>query len=201
MMTPETVGMPACRFALGKNPGRNAFEERLAFLGFRPRPEALADLYGSFKELADRKKTVTDRDLEALVLGAAAKVRGTYRLDRFVINSGSTIAATSAIRLAHRDGTLSERVAVGDGPIDASFKAIDKAMGKHPVLEAFSLDAVTEGKDARGEARVRIQYDGKRYNGRGLSTDAVEASIKAYIEAVNAMAQDMEDRHEPDRSS
>jgi 2-isopropylmalate synthase len=201
MMTPETVGMPACRFALGKNPGRNAFEERLAFLGFRPRPEALADLYGSFKELADRKKTVTDRDLEALVLGAAAKVRGTYRLDRFVINSGSTIAATSAIRLAHRDGTLSERVAVGDGPIDASFKAIDKAMGKHPVLEAFSLDAVTEGKDAQGEARVRIQYDGKRYNGRGLSTDAVEASIKAYIEAVNAMAQDMEDRHEPDRSS
>jgi 2-isopropylmalate synthase len=201
MMTPESVGMPVCRLALGKNSGRNAFEERLAFLGFRPRPDALADLYVSFRELADRKKAVTDRDLEALVLGAAAKVPGTYRLDRFVINSGSTIAATSAVRLAHRDGTLSERVSVGDGPIDASFKAIDKAMGKHPVLEAFSLDAVTEGKDAQGEARVRIQYDGKRYNGRGLSTDAVEASIKAYIEAVNAMAQDTEDSHEPDRSS
>lgn len=198
-MTPESVGMPTWKLALGKHSGLGAFEERLAFLGLRPRLDAVPDLFGSFKELAEKKRTVTDRDLEALVLGAAAKVPGTYRLDRFVINSGSTIAATSAVRLANQDGSLSERVSVGDGPIDASFKAIDKVVGKHPVLEAFSLDAVTEGKDAQGEARVRIQSAGRRYNGRGLSTDAVEASIKAYIAAINAMAQDMEDRHEPDR--
>ena len=158
-------------------------------------------MYGSFKELVNRKKTVTDRDLEALVLGAFAQGSGTYRLDRFVINSGSTISATSAVRLAMQDGVLCERVSVGDGPIDASFKAIDKVVGKHPILEAFSLDAVTEGKDAQGEARVRIQCSGRRYNGRGLSTDAVEASIKAYVAAINVMTQDMEDRHEPDRGS
>lgn len=201
MMTPESVGLPTGSLALGKNSARGAFEERLASLGLRPRPEAVVELYGRFKELAERKKTVTDRDLEALALGCAAKATGTYRLDRFVINSGSAIAATCAIRLAVRDGSLAERVSVGDGPIDASFKAIDKVVGKHPTLEAFSLDAVTEGKDAQGEARVRILFEGKRYNGRGLSTDAVEASIKAYIAAINAMAQDMEDRHESDRGS
>ncbi len=201
MMTPESVGLPTGSLALGKHSARGAFEERMASLGLRPRPEAVAELYGSFKELAERKKAVTDRDLEALALGSAAKAPGTYRLDRFVINSGSAIAATCAIRLAVRDGSLSERVSVGDGPVDASFKAIDKVVGKHPTLEAFSLDAVTEGKDAQGEARVRIQFAGKRYNGRGLSTDAVEASIKAYIAAINAMALDMEDRHESDRGS
>jgi 2-isopropylmalate synthase len=92
-----------------------------------------------------------------------------------------------------QEGGLVERVAVGDGPIDASFKAIDKIVGKHPVLEDFSLDAVTEGKDAQGEARVRIQCGNRRYNGRGLSTDIVEASIRAYLAAINAMAQGSEE--------
>lgn len=200
-ISPESIGMPTTRLALGKHSGRVAFEERLASIGYRPRPDSISELYGSFKELVNRKKTVTDRDLEALVLGAFAQGSGTYRLDRFVINSGSTISATSAVRLAMQDGVLCERVSVGDGPIDASFKAIDKVVGKHPILEAFSLDAVTEGKDAQGEARVRIQCSGRRYNGRGLSTDAVEASIKAYVAAINVMTQDMEDRHEPDRGS
>lgn len=205
-ISPESIGMPTAGLALGKHSGRGAFEERLASIGYRPRPDSISELYGSFKELASRKRTVTDRDLEALALGAFAlgafaRGSGTYRLDRFVINSGSTISATSAVRLAMRDGVLCERVSVGDGPIDASFKAIDKVVGKHPILEAFSLDAVTEGKDAQGEARVRIQCSGRRYNGRGLSTDAVEASIKAYVAAINVMTQDMEDRHEPDRGS
>jgi 2-isopropylmalate synthase len=193
IMTPESVGLPTSRIVLGKHSGRGAFEERLAFLGLRPRPEAVASLFEGFKELADRKKTVTDRDLEALMLGLSAKAPGTFRLDRFVINSGSTIAATSAVRLVMQEGGMVERVAVGDGPIDASFKAIDKIVGKHPVLEDFSLDAVTEGKDAQGEARVRIQSGNRRYNGRGLSTDVVEASIRAYLAAINAMAQESEE--------
>jgi 2-isopropylmalate synthase len=213
IMTPESVGRPTSRMVLGKHSGRGAFEERLAFLGLRPRPDAMGSLFERFKELADRKKTVTDRDLEALVLGASATAPGTYRLDRFVINSGSSIAATSAVRLAMMEGgpderaapveraTLIERVAVGDGPIDASFKAIEKIVGKHPVLEDFALNAVTEGKDAQGEARVRILYGNKRYNGRGLSTDVVEASIKAYIAAINVMAQESEDAREPDNGT
>ncbi len=201
IMTPESVGLPTSRLVLGKHSGRAAFEERVAFLGFHPRPGALPALFEGFKELADKKKTVTDRDLEALVLGVSAKVNETFRLDRFVINSGSGIAATSAVRLIGQDAPMPERVSLGDGPIDASFKAIDKIVGKHPVLEDFSLDAVTGGKDAQGEARVRIQFGGRRYNGRGLSTDVVEASIKAYIAAINAMAQDTEDTREPDSGS
>jgi 2-isopropylmalate synthase len=201
IMTPESVGRPTARLVLGKHSGRAAFEERLSFLGIRPRPEAMPVLFSHFKELADRKKTVTDRDLEALALGAQAKAPGTIRLDRFVINSGNTIAATSSVRLAMQEGNLAERVATGDGPIDASFKAIDKIVGKHPVLEDFALDAVTEGRDAQGEARVRIQFGGKRYNGRGLSTDVVEASIQAYIAAINVMAQESEDAREPDNGT
>jgi 2-isopropylmalate synthase len=197
IMTPESVGRPTARMVLGKHSGRAAFEERLSFLGLRPRPDTVAALFALFKELADRKKTVTDRDLEALVLGASAKARGTIRLDRFVINSGNSIASTSAVRLAMPEGNLVERVASGDGPIDASFKAIDKILGKHPVLEDFSLNAVSEGKDAQGEARVRIQLGGKRYNGRGLSTDVVEASVRAYLAAINVMAQESEDAREP----
>ena len=92
-------------------------------------------------------------------------------------------------------------MATGDGPIDASFKAIDKIVGVNPVLEDFSLDSVTEGKDAQGEARVRIRCGERRYNGRGLSTDVVEASIKAYIAAINVMAQDTEDTRETDCGS
>jgi 2-isopropylmalate synthase len=199
IMTPESVGLPTSRMVLGKHSGRGAFEEKLAFLGLRPRPDAVAALFECFKELADRKKTVTDRDLEALVLGVSATAPGTFRLERFVINSGNSIAATSAVRLAMQGGgpaeraALVEKVAVGDGPIDASFKAIDKIVGKHPVLEDFSMNAVTEGKDAQGEARVRILYGSKRYNGRGLSTDVVEASIRAYLAAINAMVQESED--------
>lgn len=161
----------------------------------------MADLFTGFKELADKKKSVGDRDLEALVLGFSAKVPEIYKLDRFVINSGSTIAATSSVRLAYQDGSLLERVSMGSGPIDASFKAIEKIVGRHPVLEGFSLNAVTEGKDAQGEARVRIQLGGKRYNGRGLSTDVVEASIRAYIAAINVMVQDTEEEREPDSGS
>jgi len=198
IMTPESVGRPTARMVLGKHSGRGAFEERLAFLGLRPRPDSIAGLFTAFKELADRKKTVTDKDLEALVLGASAKVPGAIRLDRFVINSGTTIASTSAVRLVMPEGNLVERVSAGDGPIDASFRAIDKIVGKHPILEDFALDAVTEGRDAQGEARVRIQVGGRRFNGRGISTDVVEASIRAYLAAINVMVQETEDPREPD---
>jgi 2-isopropylmalate synthase len=198
IMRPESVGLPTSRIVLGKHSGRAAFEERLAFLGLRPRPDTIGALFEGFKDLADKKKAVTDRDLEALVLGLSAKVPEAYRLERFVVNSGSAIAATSAVRLASQDALLPERVAIGDGPIDASFKAIDKILGKQPILEDFSLDAVTEGRDAQGEARVRIRCGGRSFNGRGLSTDVVEASIRAYVAAINAMALETEGEREQD---
>ncbi|MDA8425234.1 MAG: 2-isopropylmalate synthase [Treponema sp.] len=188
IMTPESVGIPQSVMVLGKHSGRHAFDQRLAQLGIRVDPKTLPELFERFKALADKKKVVSDKDIEALAIGAAIQPQERFRLDRFVINSGNTIAATSTVRLALQGGGHAERVAVGDGPIDASFKAIDQIVGKRPVLEDFALDAVTGGKDAQGEARVRIELEGRRYNGRGLSTDVVEASVRAYLGAINAMA-------------
>ncbi len=187
IMTPESIGLPHNEMVLGKHSGRHAFEERLVSLGLRVEAEALPGLFEAFKELADRKKAVSDRDIEALAIGLTAAAPKTFELDRFVINSGTHLTSTSTVSLTKKDGAKFERVAIGDGPIDASFKAIDKIIGKTLVLRDFSLGAVTGGKDAQGEAMVRIVHGEKQYNGRGLSTDIVEASIQAYLAAINSM--------------
>ena len=187
IMTPESIGLSRSTMVLGKHSGKHAFDERLVELGFRFDAERAARLFQSFKELADKKKVVSDRDIEALARGAAPDRPAAWTLDRFIINSGSTITSTSAVRLAGADGHREERVATGDGPIDASFKAIDKMVGAGPVLEDFSVDSVTGGKDAQGEARVRIRSGGRIYNGHGISTDVIEASVRAYVDAINAM--------------
>ncbi len=187
IMTPESIGLPKNRMVLGKHSGRHAFEERLADLGIQLEAAAMDEAFAKFKVLADKKKTVGDRDIEALVAGAAATIPETYKLDRWVVNSGSSLSATSTIRLLRKDGAVLEKVAVGDGPIDAAFKAINEVVGKDVDLEAFELGAVTGGEDAQGEATVKISYDGRRWNGRGLSTDIIESTIKAYVAAINAM--------------
>jgi len=119
----------------------------------------------------------------------------TFTLDSFVINSGKNITATSIVSL-NKEGKISERVATGSGPIDASFKAIDKIVGRQFELEDFQINAVSEGEDALGDARVLLKSDGdKTYLGRGLSTDIIEASIKAYINAINKICY-QEQTHE-----
>jgi 2-isopropylmalate synthase len=187
IMTPESIGLPRNSMVLGKHSGRHAFDDRLVELGFHVDAEAGARLFAEFKDLADKKKTVSDADIEALVMGLNLEVPERFKLERFTINSGSSITATSTVRLALMDGSHAEKVAVGDGPIDASFKAIDKIVGKKLVLEDFDLSSVTGGKDAQGEARVRIELDGRHYNGRGLSTDIIEASVRAYLTAINVL--------------
>jgi len=187
IMTPESIGLPRNKMVLGKHSGRHAFEERLAELGFSPDKARLDALFERFKALADRKKTVSDRDIEALALDSEGLPPDHYRLDRFVITSGNTIATSSTVRLILKDGSKVERVAVGDGPIDASFKAIDKIVGRESKLEHFSLSAISGGADAQGEATVKVSRDGQACNGHGLSTDVVEASILAYVQAINAL--------------
>jgi 2-isopropylmalate synthase len=186
-MTPESVGIPRNRMVLGKHSGRHAFEERLKDLGFQVSPETVEELFAQFKALADKKKVVSDRDIEAMVTGAILNIPETYKLDRWVVNSGSAMSATSTVRLQTKDGAYLEQVAVGDGPIEAAFKAINAIIGKQLDLENFEVGAVTSGEDAQGEATVKIGYEGRHWNGRGISTDVVEASIKAYIAAINNM--------------
>jgi 2-isopropylmalate synthase len=187
IMTPESVGFPSNRMVLGKHSGRHAFEDRLKDMGFEPETLDVDELFARFKVLADKKKTVSDRDIEALVVGFGSSVPNTYSLDRWVVNSGSSLSSTCTIRLKHKSGEFHEQVAVGDGPIDAAFTAIDRIIGKDLDLDSFELEAVTGGEDAQGEAIVKVSMDGMQWNGRGLSTDVIEASIQAYIAAINSM--------------
>ncbi|MEJ5184652.1 MAG: alpha-isopropylmalate synthase regulatory domain-containing protein, partial [Rectinemataceae bacterium] len=187
IMTPESIGLPRNALVLGKHSGRHAFEARLAHLGFSLGPEEINRIFAEFKILADRKKTVTDRDIEALARGASAVVPETWRLERFAVHSGTGMSAACNVCLVHKDGSSIEKAAVGDGPVDAAFKAIDAIVGRTLELEDFRLTSVTAGEDAQGEAMVRIRNDGKTWNGHGLSTDILEASIKAYLSAINTM--------------
>jgi 2-isopropylmalate synthase len=187
IMTPGSVGLVKNSLVLGKHSGKHAFRERVKSLGYQLNDSELEIAFEKFKALADRKKTVYDRDIEALVAKESVQVPRAYRLDSFVINSGSKITSTAVIRLIHGDKTL-ERVSRGDGPIDAAFKAIEKITGRDIFLEDYQLGAVTEGEDAQGDALVKIKTGGgETFSGRGLSTDVIEASIHACINAVNKM--------------
>ncbi|NMA84326.1 MAG: 2-isopropylmalate synthase [Epulopiscium sp.] len=191
IMTPESVGLAKNTLVLGKHSGRHAFEDRLQSLGYALDKEQLDLAFEEFKKLADRKKTVTDRDLEALIHQKQIRTPQIYQLERFVINSGNTITATATVRLKKQEEVV-EEVATGDGPIDAAFKALDKLVGIEFSLEDYSLQSVTEGKDAQGEVIVKLKKADNIYTGRGLSTDVIEASVKAYINAVNKILHESE---------
>jgi 2-isopropylmalate synthase len=187
IMTPESVGIPRNRMILGKHSGKHALENRLNELGLSVDAETLEKVFAEFKILADKKKTVSDRDIEALVMGAAAAVPETWRLDHWAVNTGSALGASGTIRLRREDGSAEKVVAMGDGPIDSIFKAINQIIGKEPELELYEIGAITGGSASQGETMVKICWDGRHYNGHGVSTDVIESSIKAYISAINAM--------------
>lgn len=183
IFSPETIGKTPDRMVLGKHSGRHAFEERLSELGFELTSEQVDEYFEKFKEICDKKKTVNDRDLEALI--SAKNVAGVYELDRFDVHAGNYTSPTCVIRLK-RDGKIYEEVSLGDGPIDAAYNAIDKIMKLPPHrLENYSIRSTSEGKDTLGEVLVKISCDGEVYNGRGLSTDIIESSILAYLHAAN----------------
>lgn len=184
ILSPEDVGIYQNRMVMGKHSGRHAFEERLEQLGYRIPESALERSFARFKELADRKKIVTDRDIEALLSSDRYQIHETYQLESFVVNSGTVISATAVVKLL-QDGESKEHVARGEGPIDAAFKAIERIVkGGYP-LKNYSIQSVTEGEDALGEVVVKILKGEETITGRGLSTDIIEASIKAYVNAIN----------------
>ncbi|MDR1470494.1 MAG: 2-isopropylmalate synthase [Spirochaetaceae bacterium] len=187
IMTPESIGIPQNRVVLGKHSGRHAFDERLKELGFSLSPAALDGIFTQFKVLADKKKVVSDRDIEALAMGVSVSIPETWTLDTWFVNTVSGLSSTSTVKLRHKDGTMHKETEVGDGPIEAAFKAIDRITRKPARLELYELGAITGGKGAQGETMVKIERDGKRWNGRGVSTDIIESSIRAYVAAINAM--------------
>jgi 2-isopropylmalate synthase len=192
IMTPESIGIPRNRMVLGKHSGKHALEDRIKDLGLSVDAKTLESVFSEFKILADKKKQVSDRDIEALVMGFAASVPETWTLDHWAVNTGSALGASGTIRLRHKNGDSRKVVSMGDGPIDSIFKAINTIIGKEPELELYEIGAITGGSASQGETMVRVCWDGRHYNGRGVSTDVVESSIKAYISALNAMEWELE---------
>ena len=186
IMTPESVGFKANQMVLGKHSGKHAFRTKVEELGYDISEADLQIAFEQFKNVADKKKSVYDQDIEAIIAKRLDEVPVAYELERFVINSGNSITSTAVITLV-RDGKSYEKVARGEGPIYASFQAIDKIVGKRMHLEDYQLRSITEGEDALGDAFVKLEADGQKYSGRGLSHDVIEASILAYINAVNKM--------------
>ncbi len=143
-----------------------------------------ASVFEAFGRVAKKKKTVTAKELDAIVASVALQVPSTYKLDSYVINSGNIITATANVKLKKEGSDLSG-VSTGDGPIDAAFMAIEHIVGCHYELDDFQIQSVTEGKEAMGSALVKLRSNGKVYAGKGISTDIISASIRAYVSALN----------------
>jgi len=187
IMDPRTVGIPASSLVLGKLSGRHAFKERLAELGYSLSEEDFSRAFSAFKELADKKKEITDRDIESLIAQELRAVSETYHLDRIQVSCGDRGIPTAAVKFTTSDGQVLADAAMGTGPVDAVCKAINRLVGVPNVLTEFSVKSVTEGIDAIGEVLIRVESEGITYTGRGADTDIIIASAKAYMNALNRL--------------
>jgi 2-isopropylmalate synthase len=188
IMTPESIGLSQNQIVLGKHSGRHAVKNRLEELGYNLNEAEIDRSYQRFIELADKKKEVTDSDLEAIVQNESEKFEDRFELDYLHVSTGNSTIPTATIRMK-KEGQLIQEASCGDGPIDAIYKAIDRITGVRVKLDEYSIKAVTSGQDALGEVVVKIKENGNAYVGRGLSTDVIEASTLAYIHAINKMSR------------
>ena len=186
IMSPVDIGLESNRIVLGRHSGRHGLKQRLIELGFTMGQQELDHIYEKFIEIADKKKEVFDEDLVALIHYESQEIKEAYELEYFTILSGNQAVPTATIGLKHK-GNVSQEAAVGDGPVDAAYRAIDKLVGESVKLTDYSLRGVTGGKDAMGEVVVRITQNGQKILGRGASTDIIEASILAYVNALNRL--------------
>jgi 2-isopropylmalate synthase len=184
IMTPESVGRDASLLVLGRHSGLHGFKSRLSELGLSLSEEDAKKAYARFLEIADRKKEVYDDDLYVIVSDQLGHETETYGLDYFNIQSGNMAVPTATIRI-NVGGERHEEAATGDGPVDAIFNAIDRALGIQTKLLEYVVQAVTPGKQAIGEVSVSLEIDGRKFVGRGASTDILEASAKAYVNSLN----------------
>jgi 2-isopropylmalate synthase len=201
IMLPETVGVHQSELVLGKHSGRHAFKVRLGELGYQLDDDQLVQAFARFKRLADKKKNITDADLEALVTDELFQPPEIYALDGLQVACGTVGMPTATIRLRGPGDRMHVHASIGTGPVDAAFNAIDQILGTKNTLLEFSVHAVTEGIDAQGEVTVRVQKDEeppsqdtnhaarkiRTYGGYGADTDIIVASVKAYLSALNKM--------------
>ncbi len=186
IMKPETVGFPSSKIVFGKHSGRHALKQKLEQLGFVDiTEEQLNRIFERVKVLADKKKNVFDDDIMIIaqeeIFSLPVK---TYELDYIHTTSGNKLLPTATVRLRRGDEILQDS-AIGDGPVDASYKAIDRITGIPGELLSYQIKAVTQGKDAIGEVTVRVRFNGTEVVGKGSSVDIIESSVRAYLNAVN----------------
>ena len=188
IMTPESVGVKTNQMVLGKHSGKHAFSEHLKSLGYDLTDDQIVEAFGRFKDLCDKKKTVTDGDIEALASNSAM-VEEKYKLVFFDVKTMGKMGVGSTICLK-KDNEFIEETSLGDGSIDSLYAAIDKIVQPpEHVLDKFKINSVSEGQDTLGEVTLKLNSGGKSYSGRGLSTDIIEAGIMAYLNAINKLMQ------------
>jgi 2-isopropylmalate synthase len=185
IMTKEDIGLEGTNIFLGKHSGRHALKEALEELGSTLEGELLRRAFVRFKEIADHKKSVTAADLEAIAADEVGSFAGKFVLEFFRVVAATGRQSRAAVSISHAERGTFEAEAEGEGPVDAVFRAIDSATGIQGRLTDFRIDAVTGGKDALGEVRISVEFEGQEYAGRGLSQDVVEAAARAYVRAVN----------------
>jgi 2-isopropylmalate synthase len=184
-MDATTVGLRSNSIVLGKHSGRHALSKALQEMGFELDGQALNTAFKRFKEIADRKKQVTAMDLEALVTDELREEIAGYTLDWFEVDASSLRPPHARVSVTMPDGRTATGSFTGDGPIDATFQAINAATGTAPTLSEFTIGAVTEGQDALGEVSVVVELDGVTGAGQGVSTDIIDAAARAYVRALS----------------
>lgn len=190
IMRPADVGYTGQNLVLGKHSGRHAFKDRVAELGFNLSKEDLQIAFESFIALADKKKEVYDSDIIALIDSRSDDVSARWKLISFHTSAGSRSIPTATLELQCDGKDVTCDAAIGDGPIDAVFRALERVIDLEARLEEFHVSSVSEGKDALGEVRVTINYLGRHYLGKGVSTDIIEAAAVAYLQALNKADSD-----------
>ena len=194
IMDPRDIGLTGTTLTLGKLSGRHAFKARLEELGYTLSDEEFTRAFTAFKELADKKKEIGDRDIEALIAEEMRTFSETYHLEHVQVSCGDHLVPTASVRLIGPGGQLLADASLGTGPVDAVYKAINRLVGVPNNLTEFSVKSVTAGIDAMGEVTIRIESGGRTYTGRGADTDIIVASAKAYMNALNRLLSAMQKR-------
>jgi len=184
IINPQDVGLSESKLILGKTSGRHAFKEHLQELGYSLSEDKLEIAFNRFKDLADKKQEITDIDIEAIVADQVGREEEMYELESMSVESGSNKTPTAKVVLK-KNSTVLEQEANGDGPVDAVCRAIDIATKADAKLVSYNVSSITGGLDAQGDVSINLEINGKSVLGRGVSTDIIEASAKAYLNAIN----------------
>lgn len=195
IMTPESVGVSNTKIVLGRHSGRHGLKVRLNELGYTLDDDELNRIYARFTKLADQKLEIFDDDLRILMGDESFNGNDIYKLDYLQLHVGTHTIPTATVKIKSKDAILQES-ATGDGPVDAVYNAIDRALGTKFKVESYKVRSVTSGREALGEVLIRLNDNGNAFNGRGVSTDIIEASAKAYLQAINQQIMHKSEKEE-----